>query len=251
MKDPAFLFYPNDYLGGTMGMTFEQKGAYVELLMLQFNRGHMTSHMIGQVFGQNYESLWNAVQNKFIRDSDGMYYNERLEIEINKRKSFVDSRKNNISGTNQYTKKDKKESGHMGGHMTSHMENRNRDININNKGTANFEKSTAKITALSFDEFWDVYDKKVDRKKVEPKWAKITEAEREQIKLHVPMYVMSTPDKKYRKNAEAYLNARAWENEIIINEDPIIKNGCTVVAYKLKPTDDEEFKEYRPKRNIG
>jgi len=36
-KDPAFLFYPNDYIGGTMGMTFEEKGAYIELLMLQFN----------------------------------------------------------------------------------------------------------------------------------------------------------------------------------------------------------------------
>jgi len=24
-KDPAFLFYPNDYIGGTMGMTFEEK----------------------------------------------------------------------------------------------------------------------------------------------------------------------------------------------------------------------------------
>ena len=130
-------------------------------------------------------------------------------------------------------------------------ENEDENININNKGTANFKKSTAKITAFPFDEFWELYDKKVDRKKIEPKWAKITEAEREQIKLHVPMYVKSTPDKIYRKNPEAYLNARAWENEIIINEDPIIKNGCTVVAYKLKPTDDEEFKEYRPKRNIG
>ena len=32
-KDPAFLFYPNDYLGGTMGMTFEMKGAYIDLLI--------------------------------------------------------------------------------------------------------------------------------------------------------------------------------------------------------------------------
>ena len=25
-KDPAFLFYPGDWLGGTMGMTLEEKG---------------------------------------------------------------------------------------------------------------------------------------------------------------------------------------------------------------------------------
>jgi len=120
MKDPAFLFYPNDYLGGTMGMTFEEKGAYMELLMMQFNRGHMTSHMIGQTVGQ----LWDNIKDKFSQDEKGLYYNERLEIEQNKRKAFTDSRKNNIKGKNQYSKPNKKT-----GHMTSHMENR--DINEN------------------------------------------------------------------------------------------------------------------------
>ena len=56
-KDPAFLFYPNDYIGGTMGMTFEEKGAYIELLMLQFNRGHMDGHMIGHCVGQIWERI--------------------------------------------------------------------------------------------------------------------------------------------------------------------------------------------------
>ena len=48
-KDPAFLFYPNDWLGGTMGMTFEQKGAYMELLMMQFNQGQFTEAQAKQV----------------------------------------------------------------------------------------------------------------------------------------------------------------------------------------------------------
>jgi uncharacterized protein YdaU (DUF1376 family) len=124
-KDPAFLFYPNDYIGGTMGMTFEEKGAYIELLMLQFNRGHMTSDMIGQTVGQ----LWVKVQNKFKVDDTGLYYNERLDLEIKKRQTFVQSRFNNLSGNNQYSK----DKGHKGGHMTDHMENENEDIN-NNKG---------------------------------------------------------------------------------------------------------------------
>ena len=121
-KDPAFLFYPNDYLGGTMGMTFEEKGAYMELLMCQFNRGHMTSHMIGQTIGQ----LWLKVQDKFIKDENGLYYNERLEVEKLKRIEFTKSRNNNLKGTNQYTKKNKKT-----GHTTSRMDNRNRNRDIN------------------------------------------------------------------------------------------------------------------------
>ena len=124
-RDPAFLFYPNDYIGGTMGMTFEEKGAYIELLMMQFNRGHMTSHMIGQTIGQ----LWDKVQDKFIQDDKGFWYNKRLEDEKIKRQNYTNSRKNNMKGTNQYTKKPEKESGHM----TSHMENENRNEDINKK----------------------------------------------------------------------------------------------------------------------
>ena len=121
-KDPAFLFYPNDYIGGTMGMTFEEKGAYMELLMMQFNRGHMTTHMIGQTVGQ----LWDTIKVKFSEDSKGMWYNERLEEEQEKRRKFTDSRRNNVSGNNQHSKKDKTGVGHM----TSHMENVNEDVNV-------------------------------------------------------------------------------------------------------------------------
>ena len=124
MKDPAFLFYPSDYIGGTMGMTFEEKGAYMDLLMLQFNRGHMTTHMIGQTVGQ----LWVKIEDKFCQDKDGLWYNERLELEQTKRKQFTESRRNNIKGKNQHTKGKKKR-----GHMTTHMEDRdiNKDISIN------------------------------------------------------------------------------------------------------------------------
>jgi uncharacterized protein YdaU (DUF1376 family) len=130
-KDPAFLFYPNDYIGGTMGMTFEEKGAYIELLMLQFNRGHMTSHMIGQTIGQ----IWDKVKDKFIQDDNGLYYNVRLEYEQNKRKEYTASRRNNKDGINQYTKKEKKS-----GHMTSHMENENVIVNKEEKNNIIYRK---------------------------------------------------------------------------------------------------------------
>lgn len=120
-KDPAFLFYPNDYIGGTMGMTFEEKGAYIELLMLQFNRGHMTSHMIGQTIGQ----IWVNIKDKFEVDQEGLYFNKRLEEEQKKRKAYSDSRRNNKSGKNQYSK-NKKPKGHMKGHMEDENENENK-----------------------------------------------------------------------------------------------------------------------------
>lgn len=113
-----------------MGMTFEEKGAYMELLMLQFNRGHMTSHMIAQTVGQ----LWDKVKDKFKQDEYGNFYNERLEHEVSKRKTYSESRRNNLSGKNQYSKKKAETQNtkpHMNGHMTSHMENENENVNEN------------------------------------------------------------------------------------------------------------------------
>jgi uncharacterized protein YdaU (DUF1376 family) len=161
-KDPAFLFYPNDWIGGTMGMTFEEKGAYMQLLMMQFNRGHMTSHMIAQTVGQ----LWVNLKDKFTQDKQGLWYNERLEEEKQKRKAFTASRFNNLSGKNQYTKN----TGHKKGHMSSHMENE--DVNVNesiNKDENVIEKKKVVLPfdSENFNEQWQVWK---DYKKKEHKF---------------------------------------------------------------------------------
>ena len=120
MKDPAFLFYPNDYIGGTLGMTFEEKGAYIEVLMLQFNRGHMTIDMIRHTLGQSFGQIWDVIGSKFEKDENGLFFNGRLEVEQNKRKAYTQSRKNNKDGKNQHQK--------PSGHMTTHMEDEDIDI---------------------------------------------------------------------------------------------------------------------------
>ena len=126
-KDPAFLFYPNDWLGETMGMTFEQKGAYLELLMLQFNRGHMPLPLIHQVVGE----LWEAVKEHFEADEEGRYYNLRLEEEVQRRRTYCASRRKNMQGS---------QTGevHMPGHMTTHMH-------------AHMETETATVTVTGIE----------------------------------------------------------------------------------------------------
>jgi len=138
-KDPAFLFYPGDYVSGTMGMTFEEKGAYMDLLMLQFNRGHMNTHMIQHTVGH----LWEQVKCKFIQDNEGLWYNVRLDVEKDKRKTFTESRRNNMKPKDKPSYEPPYET-HMQPHMDSHMENVNEDINKdinNNKSKCNFEQA--------------------------------------------------------------------------------------------------------------
>lgn len=71
------------------------------------------------------------------------------------------------------------------------------------------------LDQFPFDEFWETYNKKNDRTACEKKFIKLTEKEKELIWAHVPKYVLSTPDKQYRKNPETYLNNKCWNDEII------------------------------------
>ena len=73
-------------------------------------------------------------------------------------------------------------------------------------------------TCYSFEQFYNDYKKKVERKKAEAKYKKINESDRELIKSHVKLYVSSTPDKLYRKSPLVYLNGECWNDEIIAND---------------------------------
>lgn len=69
----------------------------------------------------------------------------------------------------------------------------------------------------SFDDFWDLYNKKQDKPKCIKKWEKIKQGAREKIMEHLELYVRSTPDIQYRKNPITYLNNESWNDEIIYN----------------------------------
>lgn len=67
----------------------------------------------------------------------------------------------------------------------------------------------------TFDDFWNLYDKKVDRPKTEPKWNKLSQKEKESIMGYIPHYILSQPEKQFRKNPMTFLNNKSWENELI------------------------------------
>ena len=122
MKDPAFLFYSNDFLSGTMLMSNEEVGIYIKLLCLQHQQGHLKEEDMLSI------GATKKVFSKFIKDDDGNYYNERLEYEANKRKSYSESRKNNRKKKETY----EKDMLNICNSYEEHMENENENINKNN-----------------------------------------------------------------------------------------------------------------------
>jgi hypothetical protein len=104
----------------------------------------------------------------------------------------------------------KEEIKHKSTHVNKcEQEATNSTVNVNDNVNDN-------VINILFDTFWILYDKKIgDKKKLENKWIKLTNIDREKIIQHVPKYKLSQPDKQYRKNPETYLNNHSWNDEII------------------------------------
>jgi hypothetical protein len=132
-KDPAFLFYSSDFLTGTLLMSMEQKGKFITLLCIQHQKGHMIEKDMLQICGTYDEDIFS----KFKKDNDGKFYNERLKEEVEKRKAYSESRRNNRKKKEDmiYTSKTYDE------HMENENENENKDLNKSKK-VASFQKPT-------------------------------------------------------------------------------------------------------------
>ena len=67
-----------------------------------------------------------------------------------------------------------------------------------------------------FDECWALYGKKGNKARAVQYWAKLTEGDKENIKLAIPTYVKSR-ERKYRKDFQGWINPtyRMWEDEIV------------------------------------
>lgn len=120
-KDPAFLFYYQDFLVGTSFMTLEETGAYIKLLCFQAAKGHLSEEAILKKIPS---PIWQSICCNFKNGVDG-FYNERLEVEIQKRRLFTQSRRDNLHMDSHMDK-------HMNRVLPPHMENEdeNKDVNV-------------------------------------------------------------------------------------------------------------------------
>lgn len=140
-KDPAFLFYHQDFFTGVSDMTNEEVGAYIKCLCVQASKGGITDkHML--IICQSYE-VHNVIKTKFIFNVEtNLFENARLKSEIEKRKKYSESR----SANRKNTKKIKDETTDISKSYDKHMENENeiedenRIVNRNEVEKINFKE---------------------------------------------------------------------------------------------------------------
>lgn len=91
-KDPAFLFYTQDFLVGTMFMTDKEVGIYTRLLCIQHQSGGIISK---NIFKEKVKQNLKIIQ-KFVETNEG-FYNERLFEEMKKRENKSNILRNNVN----------------------------------------------------------------------------------------------------------------------------------------------------------
>lgn len=148
MKDPAFLFYSGDFLSGTMLMSNEEVGVYIKLLCLQHQQGHLEeADMLGL-------GATSKIFNKFQKDENGKYFNERLETEVAKRKAYSESRRNNRKKKEDNISKTYEEDmKNICNSYVEHMENENENINKNINNRKRDSKGKKEEEKIHFAEF--------------------------------------------------------------------------------------------------
>ena len=215
-RDPAFLFYSSDFLTGIIDLSMEERGQYITLLCIQHQKGHLSQETIRFCVG----NASVKVMSKFRQDEEGLYYNKRLDAEIDNRANFVESRREN---------------GKKGGRPRKPLglatdnldedenENRNIDVNDNNNLQENVEttsRTRAEILAERFDEFWAAYPSKVAKGKARESWNKIKPSAELHQKILVAIdaakqsWKWQQENGRYIPNPTTWLNQGRWDDEL-------------------------------------
>ena len=123
MKDPAVLFYTQDFITGTLLMTDEQRGKYIMLLCLQHQNGKLTERDMLKICGKKDEDIWA----KFYQEGE-FFYNKRMLLESEKRNKFSEKQRERIQ---KYWDEKKRDDEYHGSTTVVPLENENENENEN------------------------------------------------------------------------------------------------------------------------
>ena len=206
-KDPAFLFYTADFYAGISDLTMEERGQYITLLCLQHLKGHLSAKNIKIAVGTVSED----VLDKFTQDQDNLYYNERLEIEINKRKSYCEKQAENI--------KKRWEKGNTVVDtvvLPTNIPSENENINVNK--SINDSKNINIVNIDLFNTIWKRYPRKENKQAAYKAFEKL-KPDMELIDTIKKAIEKSRRwkrwnDPQFIPHFSTWLNQRRWEDEL-------------------------------------
>jgi len=204
-KDPAFLFYYQDFLVGTNHMTTEQVGMYILCLCHQANKGNIRRTHLERICNNNHEDIY-VIGEKFVQDNEHLdcLFNIRLRNEQAKRKELADKRRKSLEDwrakqktgktarqynnsneseneneSERYPHVDSQDRPHMSEHVNTHkMDFKEPIIYLNKKTGKSFDpKAKANVQFVkarynegrTIEQFKEVIDRKCEQWLKDPK----------------------------------------------------------------------------------
>ena len=213
-KDPAFLFYYQDFIVGTELLSNEEVGAYIRILAHLADKGKLSKEDMQSICRGCAFS--KRLQDKFLIDNKGYFFNERLSLEVEKRKNYAESRRKNAKA---YAK-----------HMEDENENKDKDINKDKKEnksisvltevsqiiddfnmiyTSNYKrnnKTTQSLIRVRLKEGFTIDDFKAVHRKMLKNWG-----------ADAKMYKYLRPQTLYSNKFESYLNFKEFTTKLSEN----------------------------------
>ncbi len=211
-KDPAFLFYSADFLVGVMDLTDEETGQYIKLICLQHQKGRLKKESIYRMF----PNISDSVLEKFEIDENGLYYNPRVEEEIEKRNKYIEAQRSNGAKGGRPPKNAENPNKTHGFNSAKANENPSENENINdNENNIGIDNN---IYFQWFNELWELYPKKMNKERAKCAFVRIKPNEQlfAQMKSALEKQKRSKQwqDAQYIPYPSTWLNGKRWEDEV-------------------------------------
>ena len=201
---------------------------------------------------QGYGLFWAIVEdlynnaNALRMDYDGIAYDLRSDINIitsviNDFDLFVfngdyfgsNSVQERLNQRNNKSEKARKSANYRWDNANA-LQTQNDSNAIKERKGKEIKGKEIKEINISFDIFWDLYDKKAGEKsKLIKKWEDLSDKNRIDIIEHIPNYIKTQPDKKFRKDPQTYLNNKSWLDELIPSKSSEVVLNRTKTPYEL------------------
>lgn len=197
---PYFKFEPNQWDSGMIQLCgYKSKGIFIEMCCLYWSRlGDLPYALALQKICNGDSSVLEELEKNKI------YIVESGNIIIN----FLEEQLNVFSETS-----DKRRAA-----ANKRWKNAS-EMQVQSKSNAIREKEKREdkkyISVFTFDDFWNLYPKKVAKTKCKPKFNKLSESDKDKILETLKDFIAYKPFENYiHPNPETYLNQKRWEDEL-------------------------------------
>jgi hypothetical protein len=73
-----------------------------------------------------------------------------------------------------------------------------------------------------FEDLWQMYERKGSKANAKKEFAKLSDEEIEAMRCHIPAYLQSRPEKRYRQDFERYIKHKTFCSVVYGNRDEVL-----------------------------